>query len=111
MSSKKEQLKYFKAFIKKWNRGELDSSYYNEDLFDQRKTVRDQRTSYKWSLERKEADKEDMIGPTIDPNAQQKYYAPLPSDAMMSEEDQSAYQKNHRKNGTQEIPETPKRSH
>jgi len=99
MTTKKEQLKYFKQFVKKWNKGELASSFYDEDAFDKRRPLIDQRTSYQWKLIGEQDDKghdDAVIGPTID-TSQKIVYAPLPSDAVLSEEDQKAYQRSAEK--------------
>jgi len=94
MQSKKEQREFFKKFVKKWNRGDLDEKFYDEKVVEQ--TLSNHRTNYKWNFksDNKENDKEDdaPIGPTFEPY-KGEVHAPLPSQAMMTEEDKREYDK------------------
>jgi len=98
MNSKKEQMTCFKKFVKKWNRGELSAEYYDEDAFDARQQAATPRTSYHWNLDsskpqNNEGDDE-VVGPTFEPASLSKVtYAPLPSDATMTVDDQHDYQR------------------
>jgi hypothetical protein len=46
LEDSKDQLKYFKKFVKRWNKGKLDQSYYNDEL----ELFNDKRSKHEWNL-------------------------------------------------------------
>ncbi|KAG2382316.1 hypothetical protein C9374_005518 [Naegleria lovaniensis] len=92
LQNTEEIMKYFKKFIKKWNRGELSSKYYAPSGVHSSDLSHQQRTTYKWNFKNLSAEDEmklELTRDKVDTNTFEKSWDTASASKSLFKSDES----------------------